>query len=62
MAYETNTEIVPFAITGTYKLFSNNLKIVFGKPIKIKSKDLEKENERLRNIVVKLVSESNEYI
>lgn len=62
MAYETNTEIVPFAITGIYKLFSKDLKIVFGKPVKIKSNDLEKENEKLRNIVVKLVSESNEYI
>lgn len=62
MAYETNTEIVPFAITGTYKLFSKDLKIVFDKPVKIKSKDLEKENEKLRNIVVKLVSENNEYI
>ena len=57
MAYETNTEIVPFAITGTYKLFSRDLKIKFGNPIKIKSKDLEKETERLRNIIIKMVSE-----
>ncbi|MBQ2946264.1 MAG: 1-acyl-sn-glycerol-3-phosphate acyltransferase [Bacilli bacterium] len=61
MAYETNSEIVPFAITGDFKMFSKNLKIEFGKPIKIKSDDLEKENERLRNIVVGLVN-NNEHI
>ena len=59
MAYETKSEIVPFAITGTYKLFSKDLKIVFGKPIKVDSNNLEKENEKLRNIVVKMVGEKN---
>ena len=62
MAYETNSKIVPFAITGDFKMFSKNLKIEFGKPIKIKSDDLEKENEKLRNIVVKMVSDNNEHI
>lgn len=57
MAYETNCDIVPFAITGTYKLFSKDLKIVFGKPIKIKSEDLEKENEKLRNTVVRMIGD-----
>jgi 7,8-dihydro-6-hydroxymethylpterin-pyrophosphokinase len=33
----------------------NDLKIVFGKPIKINSKDLEKENDRLRDVIVKMV-------
>ena len=61
MAYETGWEIVPFAITGDFKIFSKNLKIEFGKPIKIKSNDLEKENEKLRNIVVGLVN-NNEHI
>ena len=60
MAYETKTKIVPFAITGTYKLFSKDLKIVFGKPIKITSDNLEEENKKLRNIVVRMVE--NEYI
>ena len=62
MAYETKSQIIPFSITGTYKLFSKDLKIVFGKPIKIKSNDLDKENEKLRNIVVKMVGENSEYI
>lgn len=57
MAYETNSEIVPFAITGKYKLFSKDLKIVFGKPIKIKSDDLDKENDKLRNIVVRMIGD-----
>ncbi|MBR6690722.1 MAG: 1-acyl-sn-glycerol-3-phosphate acyltransferase [Bacilli bacterium] len=61
MAYETNSEIVPFAITGNFKIFSKNLKIEFGKPIKIKSDNLEKENENLRNIVVGMVN-NNEHI
>ena len=62
MAYETGSEIVPFAITGDFKMFSKNLKIEFGKPIKIKSNELEKESEKLRNIVVKMVSDNNEHI
>ena len=57
MAYETGWEIVPFAITGDFKIFSKNLKIEFGKPIKIKSNDLEKENEKLRNIVVRMIGD-----
>ena len=61
MACETGCEIVPFAITGDFKIFSKNLKIEFGKPIKIKSNDLEKENEKLRNIVVGMVN-NNEHI
>lgn len=62
MAYETKCDIIPFSITGTYKLFSKDLKIVFGKPIKVKSNNLDKENEKLRNIVVKMVGDNNEYI
>lgn len=62
MAYETNSEIIPFAITGDFKMFSKNLKIEFGSPLKIESNNLEKENEKLRNIVVKMVNKNNEYI
>lgn len=62
MAYETKSDIIPFAITGTYKIFSKDLKIEFGKPIRIKGNDLDRENEKLRNIVVKIVGDNNEYI
>lgn len=55
MAYDTNTCIVPFAITGKYKLFSRTLKITFGKKIEIKNNDLTKENERLRKIIKNMI-------
>ena len=47
MASDTNSYIVPFAITGDYKFRSKNLTIQFEKPYKIKSKELEKENNKL---------------
>lgn len=55
MAHDTDTMIVPFAITGTYKLFSKDLKIIFDKPISISGNDLDKENEKLRNIINDLI-------
>lgn len=55
MAKDTDTKIVPFAITGEYKLFSKDLKIVFGKPISIDGDDLEKENDKLKNIISNLI-------
>lgn len=59
MAYDTNTKIVPFAITGDYKLFSKNLKIIFSKPIEVITNDLEKENEKLREAVESLIKGDN---
>ena len=56
MAYDTGSKIVPFIITGKYKIFNNNLKIEFLKPISIK-KDLSEENDRLRNIISKKLEE-----
>ena len=55
MASDTNSKIVPFVIKGRYRLFSNDLKIEFGKPIKIDNKDLEKENERFRNTIINMM-------
>lgn len=57
MAYDTKSKIVPFSITGKYRLFSRNLKIVFHEPINVIDSDLEKENENLRNIVMKDIGE-----
>ena len=54
MAVEAEVLIVPFAITGKYKIFTGKLKIKYGKPIKIKG-DLEKENDKLRNTVLKMI-------
>ncbi len=50
MAKQTNSEIVPFIITGKYKPFSKNLQIKFLNPIKIEN-DLKIENEKLRNLI-----------
>lgn len=58
LAHDTNSQIVPFSITGKYKLFSRSLKIKFGKPINIKSNNLEKENENLRNTIKQMIKEN----
>ncbi len=57
MASDTNTKIVPFVIKGKYKLFSKNLKVIFEKPIEVDNKDLNSENERLRNIIKNMLEE-----
>lgn len=54
MASVTNTKIVPFIITGKYKIFNNKLKIEFLKPISVpKEKDLTTYNQNLMNIIRK---------
>lgn len=54
---ETNTKLVPFVITGKYKLFRRGIKIEFLKPLTIK-KDLTKENERFMKVVSDKLKES----
>lgn len=61
MAQDTDCYIVPFAITGKYRLFNNHLKITFGQPYKISNKELEKENQKLMNQVSKLIMKGKEY-
>lgn len=48
--YTTNTKLVPFIITGKYKLFRKSLKVEFLEPLEI-GENLEKENQRFMNIV-----------
>ena len=55
MANKANCEIIPYSITGDYKLFSNNLKIVFDKPIKVDKNNLDKSNEKLYNNIKRLM-------
>ena len=50
MSYDTSSPLVPFVITGKYKIFNNNLKIEFLEAINIKE-DLTEENNKLRNII-----------
>lgn len=58
MAHKTNSLIVPFAITGKYKLFNNNLTIRFGKGFKV-GDDLEKANLELEERILKLMEISS---
>ena len=58
MASKTDAYLVPYAITGDYKLRSKNLMIRIGKPFKV-GKDLAKSNERLDNEIKKLIKENH---
>lgn len=58
-AKKTNAYIVPFAITGKYKIFKRSIKITYGKPYKVKQ-DLEVENNRLMNTVKRMIKEGND--
>ena len=51
MSRDTNSEIIPFAITGKYKPFERSVKIQFMPPMKA-SNDLQESNERLMDAVV----------
>lgn len=55
MAKDTHTPIVPFAIIGSYKPFLKKIKIVFGKPYMVSSENLEKENQKLREIILNMI-------
>lgn len=55
MAKETNATIVPFGITGEYKVFNNNLKITFGKPFKVDDMTLEEANEKLFKAIEEII-------
>ena len=50
MQKETQATLVPFVITGKYKLFQRKIKIQFLDPIQ-KEEDLEKANQRLMNLI-----------
>ena len=60
MSHDTDSYLVPFVITGKYKLFRKGIKIEFLKKMKI-SKDLDKENKKLEKLISnKLESANNE--
>ena len=48
--HDTKTKLVPFIITGKYKVFGKSVTIEFLEPLTIQD-DLEKENERFMEIV-----------
>ncbi len=53
-AKKTGAYIIPFTITGKYKLFRRSIKITYGKPYKV-TDDLEIENKKLMNIITKML-------
>ena len=53
-AKKTGAYIVPFTITGKYKLFRRSIKITYGKPYKV-TDDLEIENKKLMNKITKML-------
>lgn len=55
MAKKTNATIVPFAITGTYKFRTKDLKVTFGKPFKVGDMELSEANEKLYNIILDII-------
>ena len=53
-AHKADCVIVPFAISGKYKVFRRGITIEYGKPYKVKTDDYDKEIEILRNKILKL--------
>ncbi len=54
MAKHTGTKIVPFGITGSYKIFRKRITIRYGEALDLSSYSLEEANEILRSEVEKL--------
>lgn len=59
-ALKTDSYIVPFAITGKYKIFKKSIKIEYGTPYKVE-KDIVSENKRLENKVKKLILKGDKH-
>ena len=54
MAHDTNAPLVPFTITGKYRLFNSSLKIEFFDEMEVLSlEDLTSYNKKLENIISK---------
>ena len=56
-AQKTNAIIVPYAITGKYRIFNNKLKIKFGIPFKINDMSFEDANKKLTDEICDLIYE-----
>jgi len=59
MSYDTDSLLVPFIITGEYRIFKGKIRVEFLKPRKIGS-NLDKENKRLMNYVSSKLEGINE--
>ena len=58
-SYETGSIIIPFVITGKYKLFRKGIKIEFLSPLKVNS-NIEKSNKKLMEVVSKKIMEDKD--
>ena len=56
MAKDTNSLILPFAISGRYKFLRKSVKVIFGVPYKVTG-NLDDEKKILENKVIKLLKE-----
>jgi 1-acyl-sn-glycerol-3-phosphate acyltransferase len=61
MAQITGSKIVPFSITGKYKLFRKKIEIEFFEPIEI-TEDLSESNGRLMSVVEKGILSSEKFV
>lgn len=52
MAYDTAVPVVPFTISGKYKLFRKKISIEFHEPVYITCSNLSEENDKLRERVI----------
>lgn len=55
MAKKSNAPIIPYAITGDYKLFSKKLTVIFGKPFYVNDMELYDANKMLYNRILELM-------
>ncbi len=51
MAHDANCKIVPFVIKGEYRLFRKGPRIVYFKPIEVKSDNLDEENKKFMDFI-----------
>ena len=61
MATKTETQIVPFAIRGNYRIFRKGLEIEFGKPVDVGKMEIQEANDYLKDEVLKLLTKENLY-
>ena len=55
IAQKANSQIIPFAIKGQYRLFRKGLTIEFGKPVDVSKMETEEANNVIRNEVLNLL-------
>lgn len=57
MAYQSESKLIPFAITGKYNVFGKGITITFDTPYKIESDNSDKETEKLRQKISTMILE-----